>query len=128
MKPSVVHSFSLFSSPGSNARELINLIMTEELKEVILNNLEFYKKAQAKDFKIQQNLQILFVEVLKITELNSQIEAFAIFYDLDRQTQGNGYRSLVYITECALREIFKICNKVKKKRDNIFFQRSFYEK
>lgn len=101
--------------------------MTEELKEVILNNLEFYKKAQAKDFKIQQNLQILFVEVLKITELKSQIEAFAIYYDLDRETPGNGYRSLIYITECALKRIFKICNKVKKKRDNIFFRRSFYQ-
>lgn len=102
--------------------------MSEKLKELILDNLEFYQKNQSKGFEIQQSLGALYTKATKLHELNIQIEGFAGAYDLDQQSPGNGFRNFVHINDTALKRIYKIVAEIKEKREKFFFRKGFYAK
>lgn len=101
--------------------------MTDRLKEVALDNLQFFSKLPS-----ESNFSKIFEDLLEIVDkiiaVKSEVETFSSDYDLDEKTIGNGYRSLICIFDKAAVEALNICDAVRKDRENVFFRRKFYEK
>lgn len=103
--------------------------MSEELRNIILDNLEFFQQDKRKSFlKITKNLQALNGTVDNISAVIGKITNFASDYDLDAATPANGYRSWLYISGLALQQTETVSKSVKENRGKIFFRVSFYEK
>lgn len=102
--------------------------MIGELLKVALDNYEFYKKEKVDELILRQNFQAISELIQELIGVLDEIKGFAGEYDLDEKTPGNGYWSFVFILDSAVECILKISKHVQKKRKNIFFRKSFYEK
>lgn len=101
----------------------------DELLELALDNLEFFRFFKAKnDQNFCQIFQSLIETVQKIVPVISIIEGFAVNYDFDEKTPGNGYRSFISVCQSAVRRVKKVCELIKQKRESVFFQRSSFKK
>lgn len=102
--------------------------MMNDLKKVILDNLNFYQSVSSTKWKFCQSFHDLVIAVEKIDLIEKEIEKIAENYDYDKETRANGYRSWINIKNKALSHLLKICYEVKEKRENLFFRKSFHFK
>lgn len=105
--------------------------MSGELVQIALENLEFFKKAKARNKKFHEFCKIfeaLIETVIKLQLLVKNIEDFAPDYDFDKLTPGNGYRSFIDVYDSAIKRTVKLCIRVEEKRESFFFRKTFYEK
>lgn len=105
--------------------------MSSELVHIALDNLEFFKKAKAKNKKFHEFCKLfeaLIKTMAQIQLLVKNIEGFASDYDFDKMSPGNGYRSFIDVYDSAVKRTMKLCIRVKENRESIFFRKTFYEK
>lgn len=102
--------------------------MFAELQKAASDNFAFYLKVKVKELILRQNFQEIWELAEEISEVVEQINGFAGAYDFDEKTLGNGYRSFVFIVEKAVERVLKISKSLQKKRENVFFRKSFFEK
>lgn len=102
--------------------------MSNELRESIKDNLDFYRRVKKEKSGFFQSFHNLLTSVDQIIETSAAINGFASEYDLDKNTKGNGHHSYVYVCDKALKRTAKTCAEIKEKRRNFFFKKDFYRK
>lgn len=124
----ILFSFQFLSHEVGRAARKNIFEMMKELQKISLDNFEFYRKVDVKEFILRQNFQAINELTGEISAVVKVIERFAGDYDLDETTLGNGYRSFVFVVELAVKRILEISKNVQNKRESVFFRKSFYEK
>lgn len=103
--------------------------VVDELIRMSVSNVEFYKLDQS---SIGVKLHMIFSNIIELIEKSlpviNVIERLAGVYDFDENTRGNGYRSFVYIFDCAAIHTEKICRYIADNRGNLLFRKSLYMK
>lgn len=105
--------------------------MTAELVHIALDNLEFFKKAKARNknsHELCKVFETLIATIARVHLLVKNIETFASDYDFDKMSPGNGYRSFIDLFASAVKRTMKLCARIQKSRESFFFRRAFYEK
>lgn len=99
------------------------------LCDICKNNIEFYKNDETSK---GQRLYGAFVGIIDHIEslkpLVSSIREIAHECDLDEETPGNGYRSFLYVTDCAIKHGIKLCRYVMENRNSLLFRKGIYVK
>lgn len=103
--------------------------ISNELIKMCISNLEYYKKDKSfAGSKIHSNFE-KFKKLLESSiPVIKEIESFSHLYDYDENTPGNGYRSFVYIFECALKYSKKIFDYITEHRASLLFRKNLYLK
>lgn len=103
--------------------------MTADLSEIVLNNLEYFQRAEVKSGqRLHQLFQHLSEVLEKIKPIITKFELFVKDYDFNDATPGNGYRSFLFVLDSAVKCSLRNCVNVKENREKFFFRKSFYEK
>lgn len=101
----------------------------QELIKMCASNVDFYKADQS---SVGVKLTSAFSKVAEMLEKSvpviKEIESFAGLYDFDEKIQANGYRSFVYIFNCAVIHTEKICRYITESRASLLFRKSLYMK
>lgn len=117
------------TSAGTKIDDEEKFILIDELIKLCCSNLAFYKKDNtivgARMYACIEKLQ-LFLE--KSVPVIREVQDFAPKYDFDENTPGNGYRSFVYIFDCAIRHTLKTTKYIDENRGNLLFRKSSYMK
>lgn len=95
----------------------------KEIQETIGENLAIFK-----DSEIFLVLEKIYYVVDSSEKLSSELESAAREYDFDENTHGNGYWSLNFNLNAALKNVLKICKQMTKKRDKLLFNKKNYVK
>lgn len=104
-------------------------LMVDELIKMSVSNVAFYKDDQSfVGVKLHTIFSKLIVVLEKSVPVIKEIESFAGLYDFDEKTQGNGYRSFVYIFNSAVKHSDTICRYITENRANLLFRKSVYMK
>lgn len=98
-------------------------VLFEELVDVFSDNLEFFSQ---RGKPIDNQFVVAFERILNVIEpLRVALEELTKIcghFDIDDQTKGNGFRSLICITEKCLFKILEIGIYIQKSRDRFFFR------
>lgn len=104
-------------------------LIVDELIKMSVSNAAFYKDDQS---FIGVKLCSIFTKLIDVLQKSvpviKEIESFAGLYDFDEKTQGNGYRSFVYIFNSAVNHANTICTYITDNRGNLLFRKSVYMK
>lgn len=102
--------------------------MSNDLRQSIMDNLHFFKDENDQNLQFRQCLEKLLNTIDEVNKMTEEINGFACEYDLDHQTIGNGYHSVVYVCKKALDKTAEICGDLKKKRGSFYFNGGSYQK
>jgi hypothetical protein len=106
-----------------------NFITWDALKSIICNNIDYYKSDDtANGLKLHGALLEIIDQIDGARPLYREIESFCSEYDLDEQTQANGYRSFLKVFDSAINHTFKILKYVTENRSGLLFRKTAYTK
>lgn len=122
---SAADSSVIFQVGKSNEKyETVN-----ELIKMCMSNIEYYTTDKSfAGSKMCSNFEKMKEYLEKSVPVIKEIEDFSPNYDFDEHTPGNGYRSFVYIFECALKYSIKICQYIFDNRSSLLFRKNLYLK
>lgn len=124
-----VKSVGLEISSAITQTGVEKLCVVDELITMSISNVEFYKLDQS---SLGIKLHTIFTNIIELLERSqpviSVIGSFAGAYDFDENTRGNGYRSFLYIFDCAAKHAEKICRYISENRGNLLFRKGLYMK
>ena len=102
-------------------------VLFEELVDVISDNRQYFaRRKRTVDFNFVETFDKILnvIEPLKVTI--QELTKICSKYDVDHETKGNGFRSLICVTEKCLFKILELCIYVQKSRDRFFFRSYHY--
>ncbi|CAG9797696.1 unnamed protein product [Chironomus riparius] len=103
--------------------------IVNELITMCMNNIEHYTTDKSfAGTRLCFNFEKLKDYLDKSVPVIKEIEEFAPYYDYDENTPGNGYRSFVFIFECALKYSMKTCQYITENRASLLFRKNLYLK
>lgn len=114
------------NEPQSN----INLFaLYDELKELCRNNVEFYCDDEtSKGQRLYGAFVGLIDHIDTVKLLILDINEFVDEFDFEKKTPGNGYRSFIYVTDCAIKHGIKLSRYVVENRSSLLFRKGIYMK
>ena len=103
--------------------------IVNELITMCMNNVEHYTTDKSfAGTRLCFNFEKMKDYLDKSVPVIKEIEEFAPYYDYDENTPGNGYRSFVFIFECALKYAMKTCQYITENRASLLFRKNLYLK
>ncbi|KAG5674157.1 hypothetical protein PVAND_004141 [Polypedilum vanderplanki] len=106
-----------------------NFIIWEALKSIIINNIDYYKNDETTNgLKLHDTLLEIIDQIDEARPLFEEVESFASEYDLDENTQANGYRSFLKVFDSAINHTLKIIKYVTENRSGLLFRKTAYTK
>lgn len=118
-----VHVFCL------NQLQSTTVKMTDELHRLASENLEFFRKVPVQSgSKFHDSFSSLIENVELIATVIKKIDKFAVNYDFDEITPGNGFHSFVDVCLLAAKKAAEICKNIRESREKFYFRQSHYEK
>lgn len=107
----------------------VSLALYDVIKDLCQNNIAFYENDETSK---GQRLHGAFVGIIDhvncLIPLVTKVQVFACECDLDENTPGNGYRSFLYVTDCAVKHGIKMCRYVMENRNSLLFRKGIYMK
>ncbi|XP_046663847.1 hormone-sensitive lipase-like [Homalodisca vitripennis] len=101
--------------------------MYDVLKELCLNNVEYFKSDESTiGKKFCESFKALHNNVVSIYPIVDEIRKVAPYYDFNQNTQGNGYRSFVTVVDAFILYGEKTCQQICKNRNSYFFRKGTY--
>ena len=98
-------------------------VLFDELTDVLSDNFRFFR-ARKKPIDVQY--AETFERIMNVTEpmkvALSELAKVCTNFDIDNETKGNGFRSLIVITEKCLFKILELGIYIQKSRDRFFFR------
>ena len=91
-----------------------------DLIQAIDNNIGYFDNAK-KYQTLNLSLCQLKLALEKCVKASEEINSFAFDYDFDDKTPGNGHRSFLNIFDSAVKKASKVCKRLIKSRENLFF-------
>lgn len=107
---------------------IVEEIESENFKKIVENIEESVKYfgENGRSSRLKEKLEDLKTNLETCCVKFRIIGSFASEYDLDEETQANGYRSFLDIFNAATTEISKICKKINQKRRSVLFRSEFF--
>lgn len=103
--------------------------IVNELIRMCNNNIEHYTTDKSfAGSKMCWNFEKMKNYLEKSVPVLKEIESFAHYYDYDENTPGNGYRSFIFIFECAFKYSMKTCQYITEYRATLLFRKNLYLK
>eukprot|EP00795_Rhopilema_esculentum_P016826 gene16826-8294_t len=98
-------------------------VLFDELTDVLSDNFRFFR-SRKKPIDVQY--AETFERIMNVTEpmkvALSELAKVCTHFDIDEETKGNGFRSLIVITEKCLFKILELGIYIQKSRDRFFFR------
>jgi hypothetical protein len=106
-----------------------SFIVWEALKSIICNNIDYYKCDETTNGLKLHGALLGIIDLLEEARpLYREIESFCSEYDLDENTQGNGYRSFLKVFDSAINHTLRILKYVTENRSGLLFRKTAYTK
>lgn len=108
----------------------IDIFITwDAIKSIVSNNIDYYKSDDSiNGLKLHGALLSITNHIDGVSSLYCEIKSFCSKYDLDDNTQANGYRSFLKIFDSAINHTFKILKYITENRSGLLFRKTAYTK
>lgn len=99
------------------------------LRKLCRNSVKHFTSDQNENsVRIKAALLLILEQLDELQPLYNEIAKFALYFDFDEETPGNGYRSFLSMVDKSILHSEQICGQMYHQKDFMFSRKSHYMK
>lgn len=109
-----------FDGPSENTES-----QWDTLQKLCHDSVKYFTSRRNKNnVELKHALLVILDQLDELEPLYDEIAKFASHFDFDEKTPGNGYRSFLSIVDKCIMHCEKVCRRIYRQRNFMFFRRS----